>query len=150
MADFWSFTIVVGLLWNVVVPSRYIWREGTWHTPGNHPSSASRWLHTTLKLSLAANLRRSRRHTLLFPIDRDSLYNRPTHLLSALLHPQEFRGDMTQYPSTTRFHSDIVRMIIVKWTIFSGSTFLTSITYNNLRLLLLTIYCTSRNHQVMQ
>lgn len=52
MADFWSFTIVVGLLWHVVVPSRYIWREGTWHTPGNHPSSASRWLHTTLKLSL--------------------------------------------------------------------------------------------------
>lgn len=106
MADFWSFAIVVGLLWYVVVPSCYIWREGTWHTPGNHPSSASRWLHTS---SLAANLRRSRRHTLLFPIDRDSLYNRPTHLLSALLHPQEFRGDMTQYPSVTRFHSDIVR-----------------------------------------
>jgi len=59
--------------------------------------------------SLAANLRRSRRHTLLFPIDRDSLYNRPTHLLSALLHPQEFRGDMTQYPSAIRFYSDIVQ-----------------------------------------
>lgn len=37
MADFWSFTIVVCLLWHVIVPSRYIWREGTWHTPGNQP-----------------------------------------------------------------------------------------------------------------
>lgn len=75
----------------------------------------------------AANLRRSRQHTLLFPIDRDSLYNRSTnqpidsHLLSALLYPQEFRSDMAQYLAAPLLF--VYRSIItVRWTVFTRST----------------------------
>lgn len=123
MADFWSFTIVVGLLCDTSSCHHVISGEKTLDT---HPATNLLPLRdgcTQLSSSLAANLRRSRRHTLLLPIDRDSPHNRPTHLLSALLHPQEFRGDMAQYPSTIFIRISFDKsIIIIKWTIFSRST----------------------------
>lgn len=121
MADFWSFAFVVGLLWYVVVPSCYIWREGTWHTPGNHPSSASRWLHTTLKLSRCKSPEITAAYAT-FPY-RSRLPIQPSD--SPPFRVTAPSGISGRHDAISLGHSFLFgyrSMIIVKWTIFSKST----------------------------
>lgn len=90
--------------------------------------------HNSQALSVA-NLRRSRRHTLLFSIDRGYITVRPanSHLLSALLHPQEFWGDTGAISLGLPLSFECRPIIIVKWTIPRDWPRLTRILSRNFR-----------------